>query len=140
MVYTPVPPVCSDGKLGALLVGHLCNSALAAAVIAIIESAGGLVTYARLLEESLKHNASASRELTFDQALALPTGLGATYTEDFARAFAGGTDDTGWKKSKRIVALIVAVREPLPVNLVVPRSWSALGRTPRCCSRSKRIA
>ena len=84
--------------------------------------------YARLLEESLAAKAAApgAAKLTYDDVLGMPDGLDAMYAENFARAFPGGAEDAGWARSKQLIALVVAAREPLPADLAARvLGWSA---------------
>ena len=75
---------------------------------------GGLFIYARLLQEQLKAMATSGTTINFSQLTDLPAGINEMYSENFRRSFS----PTDWASCKRVVAMVVGAREPVPVEIV----------------------
>ena len=95
-VRETLPRLCQDGggavdadELEAFIVGQLNSSALDAAVKVLVDKAGGLMLYARLLEQSLEETNSHDK-VDFGALTALPAGLDEMYTTNFGRTFPEG--------------------------------------------------
>ena len=125
-IRSRLPEICKGSgapweKVFAYVCNLLENSAADAAVSTLADKAGGLFIYANLLEKQLVEESRKSdgglKVADYARLAALPAGLDDLYGENFRRTYPGGAEDPGWENTVRLIAMIAAAREPLPVNL-----------------------
>ena len=126
-----LPRMCAghDGvnkdELQGFIKKRLDTSVLDAAVEKMEANAKGLFIYARMLADHMKEQANKTGTFSFEDVLALPTGLTEVYQENFLRVFPEGKQDRLWKRCKELIALIGAAKAPLPVEFAqVVLGWS----------------
>lgn len=126
-VRETLPRLCQQGggavdadELEAFIVGQLNSSSLDAAVKVLVDKAGGLMLYARLLEQSLEetNGNDGDAKVDFGALTALPGGLDDMYTTNFERTFPEGDGGAAWEAARRLLEAIVASRELVPVALL----------------------
>ena len=85
-----------------------------------MDKAGGLMLYARLLEQSLEetNGNDGDAKVDFGALTALPGGLDDMYTTNFGRAFPAGDGGAAWAAARPLVEAVVASRELLPVAVL----------------------
>ena len=98
-------------RFEAILTKMLRSSVLEAAVRVLEGKAGGLFLYASLLARQLE---ASKGKVDFAELRGLPTGLSEVYQVNFERIVQSREE---WATYSRLIALIIAAREPLPVNL-----------------------
>ena len=115
-----IPAVCGRAgvsgeaevaRFEAILTKMLRSSVLEAAVRVLEGKAGGLFLYASLLARQLE---ASKAKVDFAELRGLPTGLSEVYQVNFERIVQSKDE---WTTYSRLIALIIASREPLPVTL-----------------------
>ena len=121
VIRKQLPLLCEGTKIDAAtlenyIMERLNNSALDAAVAALLAKAEGLFLYAHLLDEHLNNQVEKGAQIDFaslGSRVSIPAGLGGVYAANFARAFPKGAGGPRWAEARPLIELITAACEPI---------------------------